>query len=112
MARTESEIEYKDLLFPLAYISDKKVKRFHFNEIISKLLYIRATVIKLKIILSRFKISIYKNFLDYLISYNIDLKRIIIKVNDRSSIDLIFKKINFFRNLSRGLRFGKIFNII
>jgi hypothetical protein len=34
----------EDLPFPLAHLSDKKVKRFHFSEIIGRLPYMRATV--------------------------------------------------------------------
>jgi hypothetical protein len=32
----------EDLLFPLAHAGDKRVKRFHFCEIIGRLLYMRA----------------------------------------------------------------------
>jgi hypothetical protein len=35
-----------------------------------------------------------------------------IKVSDKSGIDLVFKELNFFRSLPRGLRFGKVFNVI
>jgi hypothetical protein len=34
----------QDLPLPLAYAGDKKVKRFHFSEIIGRLPYVRATV--------------------------------------------------------------------
>jgi hypothetical protein len=34
----------EDLPLPLAYAGDKKVKRFHFSEIIGRLPYVRATV--------------------------------------------------------------------
>jgi hypothetical protein len=37
-------LNYKDLPLPLAYAGDKKVKRFHFSEIIGRLLYTRAAV--------------------------------------------------------------------
>jgi hypothetical protein len=36
----------EDLPLPLAYVGDKKVKRFHFSEIIGRLPYMRATVTK------------------------------------------------------------------
>ena len=38
------EMECEDLPLPLAYAGDKKVKRFHFSEIIGRLPYVRATV--------------------------------------------------------------------
>jgi hypothetical protein len=38
------EMECEDLPLPLAYAGDKKVKRFHFSEIIGRLSYVRATV--------------------------------------------------------------------
>jgi hypothetical protein len=44
MARTRSEIECEDPPLPLAHVGDKKVKRFHFSEIIGGLPYMRATV--------------------------------------------------------------------
>jgi hypothetical protein len=34
----------EDLPLPLAYVGDKKVKRFHFSEIIGRLPYMQATV--------------------------------------------------------------------
>jgi len=34
----------EDLPLPLAHVGDKKVKRFHFSEIIGRLPYVRATV--------------------------------------------------------------------
>jgi hypothetical protein len=34
------------------------------------------------------------------------------KIGDRSGIDLIFKELDFFRDLPRGLRFGKVFNVV
>ena len=34
----------EDLPLPLAHVGDKKVKRFHFSEIIGRLPYMRATV--------------------------------------------------------------------
>jgi hypothetical protein len=34
----------EDLPLPLAHAGDKKVKRFHFSEIIGRLPYVRATV--------------------------------------------------------------------
>jgi hypothetical protein len=34
----------EDLPLPLTYVGDKKVKRFHFSEIIGRLPYVRATV--------------------------------------------------------------------
>jgi hypothetical protein len=37
------EVQCEDLPLPLAYVGDKKVKRFHFSEIIGRLLYVRAT---------------------------------------------------------------------
>jgi hypothetical protein len=52
-------------------------------------------------ILDRLKISIYKNLLDYFISFNIDSREITISVNDKLNIGLIFK--DFFYNLPRGL---------
>jgi hypothetical protein len=40
-----SRISYcQDPPLSLAYVGDKKVKRFHFSEIIGRLLYVRATV--------------------------------------------------------------------
>jgi hypothetical protein len=37
-------VRCEDLPLPLAHESDKKVKRFHFSEIIGRLPYMRATV--------------------------------------------------------------------
>jgi hypothetical protein len=48
-------------------------------------------------ILGRFKISIYKNLLDYFISSNINSREIIININDKLSIGLVLK--GFFYNL-------------
>src|ERR1700728_2681816 len=40
-----SRISYcQDLPLPLAYVGDKKAKRFHFSEIVGRLPYVRATV--------------------------------------------------------------------
>ena len=39
-----AEYDCEDLPLPLAYAGDKKVKRFHFSEIIGRLPYMRATV--------------------------------------------------------------------
>jgi hypothetical protein len=37
----------EDLPLPLAHVGDKKVKRFHFSEIIGRLPYMRATMTKM-----------------------------------------------------------------
>jgi hypothetical protein len=39
----------EDLPLPLAHVGDKKVKRFHFSEIIGRLPYMRATVTNLQL---------------------------------------------------------------
>jgi hypothetical protein len=62
------------------------------------------------VVLGRFKISIYRNLLGYFISSDIDSREIIADIGDRLSIGLIFE--GFFRGLPRGLRFGRVFNIV
>jgi hypothetical protein len=62
------------------------------------------------VVLGRFKISIYKNLLDYFISFNIDSKGIAIDVSDKLGIGLILE--GFFRDLSRGLRSGRVFGVV
>jgi hypothetical protein len=42
--RLSTETTCEDLPLPLAYVGDKKAKRFHFSEIIGRLPYVRATV--------------------------------------------------------------------
>jgi hypothetical protein len=59
-------------------------------------------------VLSRFKISIYRNFLDFF--FNINSREIAAGIGDRLNIGLIFK--GFFRNLPRRLRSDKIFSVI
>jgi hypothetical protein len=62
------------------------------------------------VILGRLKISIYKNLLDYFISFNIDSREIATDIDDRLGISLVLE--GFFRNLPRGLRSGRVFNVI
>jgi hypothetical protein len=40
----QNQSGYENLLLSLVYVDDEKIKRFHFNEIISRLPYMRATV--------------------------------------------------------------------
>jgi hypothetical protein len=44
-------VDCEDLPLPLAHVGDKKVKRFHFSEIIGRLPYMRATVTSIQRIL-------------------------------------------------------------
>jgi hypothetical protein len=40
----QNQSGYENLLLSLVYVDDEKIKRFYFNEIISRLPYMRATV--------------------------------------------------------------------
>jgi hypothetical protein len=57
------EMECEDLPLPLAYAGDKRVKRFHFSEIIGRLSYVRATVTWSLRVTSRLKVARYLSLL-------------------------------------------------
>jgi hypothetical protein len=61
-------------------------------------------------ILGRLKISTYRNLLGYFISSNIDSRGTATGISDRLSTGLVLE--GFFRDLPRGLRFGKVFGVI
>jgi hypothetical protein len=61
-------------------------------------------------VLGRLKILIYRNLSDCFISFNIDLREIAADIGDRLDIGLVLE--GFFRSLPRGLRFGRVFNVI